>query len=505
MEGKNAITTEGTLLLNLTTIATQDDDDFLRTFPGKNSPYTATQAILIALVLGSIIVGTVIGNILVCVAVFLVRKLRRPCNYLLVSLAVSDLCVALLVMPMALLYEISGNWSFGAFMCDFWVSFDVLSCTASILNLCMISVDRFCAITKPLKYGVKRTPRRMIIYVSLVWLGAACISLPPLLIMGNEHTYSETGAFHCVVCQNFFYQIYATLGSFYIPLFVMIQVYYKIFCAARKIVLEERRAQSHLEAHCYLDIEPTTQHHQPSVVNRQLNSDVQGVHGSPPVMQHRSSSTSTTCSGHAVRCFAGGPRKSNESQCPMLQKLEKPILSSSTTTTPQITSTKSTIVRNHLNSTCSVTNSPHQKKLRFHLAKERKASTTLGIIMSAFIVCWLPFFVLALVRPFLKNPDAIPAFLSSLFLWLGYCNSLLNPIIYATLNRDFRKPFREILYFRCSNLNHMMREEFYQSQYGDPINNYEIKAGEMDGAERLDNQGIEAIDVAANAPNESFL
>lgn len=189
----------------------------------------------------------------------------------------------------------------------------------------------------------------------------------------------------------------------------------------------------------------------------------------------------------------------------MLQKVEKPILSSSTTTTPPMVSTKSTIVRNHLNSTCSVTNSPHQKKLRFHLAKERKASTTLGIIMSAFIVCWLPFFVLALVRPFLKDPDAIPAFLSSLFLWLGYCNSLLNPIIYATLNRDFRKPFREILYFRCSNLNHMMREEFYQSQYGDPINNCEIKAGEMDDAERLNNQGIEAIDIATSAPNESFL
>ncbi|XP_061931882.1 5-hydroxytryptamine receptor 1 isoform X2 [Apis cerana] len=499
MEGKDAITTEDTLLLNLTT-----QNSFLQRFPGKNSPYTATQAILIALVLGSIIVGTVIGNILVCVAVFLVRKLRRPCNYLLVSLAVSDLCVALLVMPMALLYEISGNWSFGAIMCDLWVSFDVLSCTASILNLCMISVDRFCAITKPLKYGVKRTPRRMIVYVSLVWLGAACISLPPLLIMGNEHTYSETGPSHCVVCQNFFYQIYATLGSFYIPLFVMIQVYYKIFCAARRIVLEERRAQSHLEAHCYFDIEPTVQQHQPVTVNRQLNSDVQPGHGSPPVKQHRSSSASTTCSGHTVRCFTGGPRKSHESQCPMLQKLEKPVLSSSTTTTSPMTSTKSTIVRNHLNSTCSVTNSPHQKKLRFHLAKERKASTTLGIIMSAFIVCWLPFFVLALVRPFLKNPDGIPAFLSSLFLWLGYCNSLLNPIIYATLNRDFRKPFREILYFRCSNLNHMMREEFYQSQYGDPINNCEIKAGEID-TERLNNQGIESIDIAANAPNESFL
>lgn len=231
------------------------------------------------------------------------------------------------------------------------------------------------------------------------------------------------------------------------------------------------------------------------------------------------------CSGHAVRCFAGRPRKSNESQCPMLQKTtEKPILSTATTPSSMMTAstrqTTTTIVRNHLNSTCSVTNSPHQKKLRFNLAKERKASTTLGIIMSAFTICWLPFFVLALVRPFLKSEDAIPAFMSSLFLWLGYCNSLLNPIIYATLNRDFRKPFREILYFRCGNLNHMMREEFYHSQYGDPVNNYEIKAGESaESAERLDNQDnqqeglvVESVDVGGTAavgvgvgpPNEGF-
>lgn len=110
----------------------------------------------------------------------------------------------------------------------------------------------------------------------------------------------------------------------------------------------------------------------------------------------------------------------------------------------------------------------HTKKLRFQLAKERKASTTLGIIMSAFTVCWLPFFVLALIRPFLSSPEVIPHSISSFFLWLGYANSLLNPVIYATLNRDFRKPFQQILYFKCSSLNHMMREEFYHSQYGDP-------------------------------------
>lgn len=78
----------------------------------------------------------------------------------------------------------------------------------------------------------------------------------------------------------------------------MSQVYYKIFCAARKIVLEEIRAQLHLEVHCHLNMEPpAAQHPVAPAVNRQLNSsDMQTSQGSPLVKQHRSSSASTTVS-----------------------------------------------------------------------------------------------------------------------------------------------------------------------------------------------------------------
>lgn len=461
-------------------------------FPGESSPYTITEAIIIALVLLFIIVGTVVGNILVCVAVCLVKKLRRPCNYLLVSLAVSDICVALLVMPMATLQEILGKWTLGPIMCDLWVSFDVLSCTASILNLCMISVDRYYAITKPLQYGVKRTPKRMILCVSLVWLGAACISLPPLLILGNQHEKEQ-----CIVCQYFGYQIYATLGSFYIPLTVMMIVYYKIFRAARRIVLDERQSRSHLESHCYLEI---------SVRNGGCVPVTQSISSSPAastpaianrVQQHHRSSTAstvTTCSGHtniSTRCF---PRSSNESQLSTFRgNNERENVRQTRNNNRHIPT-----VTTRKKSAANLIGTPSQKRIRFQLAKERKASTTLGIIMSAFTVCWLPFFVLALIRPFLSNPSSIPPSLSSLFLWLGYANSLLNPIIYATLNRDFRKPFQQILYFKCSSLNDMMREEFYHSQYGDPhytvINNSNVNPDRTDD-----------VTAANTTNNESFL
>lgn len=77
------------------------------------------------LVLGllSLIVATIIGNLLVCLSVILVRKLRKPQNYLLVSLALSDFFVALFVMPFAIVYEIyEGIWPLSSGLCDLWVS-----------------------------------------------------------------------------------------------------------------------------------------------------------------------------------------------------------------------------------------------------------------------------------------------------------------------------------------------------------------------------------------------
>ena len=73
---------------------------------------------------------TVIGNILVIAAVLLERNLRTPANYLVLSLAVADFLVACLVMPLGAFYEIQGQWSLGDLLCEFWISVDVLCCSA---------------------------------------------------------------------------------------------------------------------------------------------------------------------------------------------------------------------------------------------------------------------------------------------------------------------------------------------------------------------------------------
>lgn len=78
-----------------------------------------------------LIVWTLLGNVLVCAAIVRNRHLRaRVTNVFIVSLAVSDLFVALLVMPWKAVAEVAGYWPFGAF-CDVWVAFDIMCSTAT--------------------------------------------------------------------------------------------------------------------------------------------------------------------------------------------------------------------------------------------------------------------------------------------------------------------------------------------------------------------------------------
>jgi 5-hydroxytryptamine receptor 1 len=91
------------------------------------------------------------------------------------------------------------------------------------------------------------------------------------------------------------------------------------------------------------------------------------------------------------------------------------------------------------------------KRESLEAKRERKAAKTLAIVTGAFVICWLPFFVIALALPTCGGEGGWCAPLVSsdvvfaVCLWLGYFNSTLNPIIYTIFSPDFRCAFKKIL------------------------------------------------------------
>lgn len=83
------------------------------------------------------------------------------------------------------------------------------------------------------------------------------------------------------------------------------------------------------------------------------------------------------------------------------------------------------------------------------LANEHKATRVLAVVFVCFFVCWTPFFFINFLIGFCGDNCAPPPWVSSLFLWLGYISSIINPIIYTIFNRRFRQAFLRILRCQC--------------------------------------------------------
>lgn len=177
-------------------------------------------------------VCTVFGNTLVIMAVIRERYLHTPTNYFITSLAVADCLVGLVVMPFSALYEVLGHtWFFGADLCDIWRSLDVLFSTASILNLCVISLDRYWAITDPITYPMRMTKYRSMFLIAAVWVCSSAISFPAIGWWRAVRT-APIPAFQCPFTEHLGYLIFSSTISFYLPLFVMLFTYFRIYRAA---------------------------------------------------------------------------------------------------------------------------------------------------------------------------------------------------------------------------------------------------------------------------------
>jgi len=145
------------------------------------SGYTLTHIVIASIIVTILMIIIVVGNMLVIIAIATEKSLKNIQNWFIASLAVADFFLGLIIMPFSLANELMGYWIFGSWWCDIHSAMDVLLCTASIMNLCLISLDRYWSITKAVDYLKSRTPARAAVMITAVWIMSALICIPPLL------------------------------------------------------------------------------------------------------------------------------------------------------------------------------------------------------------------------------------------------------------------------------------------------------------------------------------
>ncbi|XP_071345764.1 dopamine receptor D4b [Trachinotus anak] len=362
-----------------------------------------------ALVFGVLLIVTVTGgNVLVCLSVRLEKALKTTTNYFIVSLAVADLLLALLVLPLFVYAEFQGGvWSLNMLVCDGLMTMDVMLCTASIFNLCAISVDRFIAVSIPLNYNRKHVDHRQLILLSATWLLALAVASPVIFGINNVPNRDPT---ECKLEDNN-YIVYSSVCSFFIPCPIMVLLYLGVFRGLRRWE-ETRKAK--------------------------LRSSIEACRK----LQHAAVAT-------ALPPLAGtipGPLP-----MPLPRIIERDLAQSRLDDMDDYIQQEIPYPRQYReNSVPTVTFSQQQqKKKRAKInSRERKAMRVLPVVVGCFLFCWTPFFVVHTTRAVCLTCD-IPPSLMSTVTWLGYVNSALNPIIYTIFNTEFKKFFKKCFRSCC--------------------------------------------------------
>uniref|UniRef100_A0A3Q3RSQ1 G-protein coupled receptors family 1 profile domain-containing protein n=1 Tax=Mastacembelus armatus TaxID=205130 RepID=A0A3Q3RSQ1_9TELE len=181
-----------------------------------------TICVLLHILFGSLSAVTVCGNLLVIISITYFKQLHTVTNSLVLSLAVADLLVGVLVFPFNMVFNVSSCLYHDNLFCKIRTSFDVTLSTASILNLCCISIDRYYAVTK--------INHHVVVTMILVSWGVAVLIGLGFLILGTTHNLCSETCIIDIVTAN----IMGLLFAFYLPMIVMLCIYLKIFLVAQR-------------------------------------------------------------------------------------------------------------------------------------------------------------------------------------------------------------------------------------------------------------------------------
>ncbi|XP_071342594.1 trace amine-associated receptor 4-like [Trachinotus anak] len=280
-------------------------------------------AILIKTLMYCLSLLTVMLNLLVIISISHFRQLHTPTNLLILSLAVSDFLLGLVVMPPSVIL-LQSCWFLDKITCALLFLASFILTSASVGTMVLISVDRYVAICEPLHYCSMMTAIRVKICVSVCWFCSVTYNLIIMKDFLSQIDLSDPCYQECSLTIDYISGAVDLILTFSGPVAVIIVLYMRVFVAA---VSQARAMKS------------------------------------------------------------------------------------------QIAKSKTVSVKK----------------------SEMRAARTLGIVLLVFILCLCPYYIPSLAGQETTGPES-PA-----TIWLFYCNSSFNPLIYAFYYPWFRKTVKLIV------------------------------------------------------------
>ncbi|XP_056322177.1 trace amine-associated receptor 13c-like [Danio aesculapii] len=297
---------------------------------GKRSKHEYNIFYLFVLLLSA---WTVFLNLLVIISISHFKKLHTPTNLLILSLAVADLFVGLIVIPTEGIKQIETCWYFGDTYCGLFVIIVRLLLSTSLSNLVLIAVDRYMAVCYSLQYPQRITKTKTVISICLCWFCCSVYNIWYVIGNGYFSISNKTLCYgQCMVLITPTWRFIDLIFSFLFPCTVIITAYVRIFYVVQKQV---------------------------KVINSQING---------------------------VKCVV---------------------------------------------------------EVSIKRKSESKAALTLGIIVTAYLLCWIPFYICSLTKI-----TTITSTTMTLLVWTFHLNSGLNPIVYALFYRWFKISIKHIVTLR---------------------------------------------------------
>ncbi|MEE6522426.1 hypothetical protein FKM82_020975 [Ascaphus truei] len=461
-----------------------------------SSPYQTMEMVFIAMVTGSLSLVTVVGNILVMLSIKVNRQLQTVNNYFLFSLACADLIIGVFSMNLYSVYIIKGYWPLGPIVCDLWLALDYVVSNASVMNLLIISFDRYFCVTKPLTYPARRTTKMAGLMIAGAWLLSFALWAPAILFwqfIVGERTVSD-GECYIQFLSNPAVTFGTAIAAFYLPVVIMTILYIHISLASKSRVRRncpETRPEKKTKPVSSLKsplIKQAKNPPKPQAVEgtgeekngvRNGKIDEKSLTNPQSVEEKETSNDSSTASitqnpqeKQPLSDPSSGvllaPTQALQPPHPMVNSASKwskikivtkqtgnecvtaiEIVPDCAIPLPQDPSLPNTRPANVARKFASIARNQVRKK-RQMAAREKKVTRTIFAILLAFILTWTPYNVMVLINTFCET--CIPETVWYIGYWLCYVNSTINPACYALCNATFKKTFKHLLMCQYRNI-----------------------------------------------------